>query len=329
MKLLRQIIEEKGHVTIAQFMEIAMYDSVNGYYLTQEPIGKDADFITAPEVSQLFGEIIGIYCLEKWMELGSPKKFNLIELGPGRATLMLDLIRATKHVKAFAKALQIHLVDTNIRLVEVQRQRLKEYSPTWHKDISTIPTNEPMIIIANEFFDCLPINRYIKRKNDWYEQVVSLMPKEGDFCFSYLPTLALFNETMNLEHPNAKDGAIVEICYPAQKLIRDFADKFAQQNGVMLIIDYGYDLDSLNRVAYNGSLQAVKEHKFHPVLNNIGRADITAHVDFFELKKTAIANFCFCSETITQGEFLKKYGINLRAKMLKKMQAQNNQLKLI
>ena len=318
MKILRELIETKGHATIAQFMEIAMYDSAQGYYIGHDPIGKEADFITAPEISQLFGEMIGIYCVKAWNDLGSPNEFNLIELGPGRATLMLDLIRATKHVKDFSEARSIHLVDKNKRLIETQRKRLLGNRVSWHSDISTLPKDKPLIIIANEFFDCLPINRYVKRKNYWNEQVVSIMPKQEELCFSFIPVLAHFSEQLNYEYPNAKEGAIVEICYPAQQIIRDIAAIFKGQLGRMLIIDYGYDYNNKTRKAFNGSLQAIKNHNFHPLLSDIGRSDITAHVDFFTIKQTAEANYCQTKGTITQKKFLEEQGIFLRAGILKK-----------
>lgn len=318
MKLLRELIETKGHATIAQFMDIAMYDSSQGYYIGHNPIGKESDFITAPEISQLFGEMIGVYCVKAWNELGCPKEFNLVELGPGKATLMLDLIRATKHVEKFSQGRSIHLVDKNKRLIEIQRKRLLENKASWHGDVSTLPKDKPLIIIANEFFDCLPINRYIKRNNNWNEQVVSILPKQEEFCFSFIPVLAHFSDSLNHEYPNAKEGAVIEICYPAQQIIRDIASIFQTQPGAMLIIDYGYDYNNKTRKAFNGSLQAIQNHKFHPLLSDIGRADITAHVDFFVIKQTAEANFCATKGVISQRKFLEEQGIFIRAQALKK-----------
>jgi NADH dehydrogenase [ubiquinone] 1 alpha subcomplex assembly factor 7 len=318
MKILRELIEEKGHVTVAQFMELAMYDRVNGYYITQEPIGKNADFITAPEISQLFGEMIGLYCIEKWIQMGKPKAFNLVELGPGRATLMMDLIRATKMQEDFAQAMHIHLVETNRRLITVQREKLRGNKVIWHENISSLPSDKPLIIIANEFFDCLPISRFIKKKDNWHEQIISLLSTQDEYYFSHIPASLELSDSLNIEHPNARDGAIVEICYPAQQIIRHIAQILQKQPGFLLIVDYGYDFENKNRMAYDGSLQAVKNHKFHPVLSDIGRVDLTAHVDFYEIKKTARANFCYCSSTITQREFLINYGILMRAEMLSK-----------
>lgn len=318
MHEIRQLITEKGSISIAKFMEVAMYDKHHGYYINSNPIGKDGDFITAPEISQLFGEMIGIHCVEKWIRMGKPAKFNLVELGPGKGTLMMDCLRATKHLSDFFQALNVHLVDTNQTLIELQKQTLKGYKVSWHNDISTIPTNLPLIIIANEFFDCLPINRYIKNQGRWYEQHVSIIPRAEEFCLTQIPTDSTFSESLSLEHPNSKHGAIVEICYPAVKIMQQLASIFKKTPGSILIIDYGYDYDPLVRKSYHGSLQAVKDHKFHPIFSNISRTDLTAHVDFFALKMTASTNFCKTLGTITQREFLQNLGINIRAANLKK-----------
>jgi SAM-dependent MidA family methyltransferase len=318
MHELRQLIKENGSISIYQFMEVAMYDKNHGYYINANPIGKDGDFITAPEISQLFGEMIGLYCVEKWIKMREPAKFNLVELGPGRGTLMADCLRATKHIINFSQAINIHLVETNIKLIELQKKALKGHKVYWHNEVSTIPTDLPLIIIANEFFDCLPINRYIKNQGRWYEQHVSIIPKAEEFCLTQIPTDINFSQSLSLEHPNSNHGAVIEICYPAIKIIQQLANIFKKTPGSILIIDYGYDYDPLIRKSYNGSLQAVKDHNFHPIFSDISRADLTAHVDFFALKVTASSNFCSTIGTVTQREFLQKLGIDIRAQNLKK-----------
>ncbi len=318
MKLLRQLIQEHGHINIAQFMEIAMYDYVNGYYINKLPVGKDADFITAPEVSQLFGEIIGINCVNVWMRMGMPSRFSLVELGPGKGTMMADILRAVKNVEGFKDGFNVHLVERNKQLKEIQEETLKSYKVQWHENILSLPKDVPLIIVANEFFDCLPINQYIKIGDSWHEQVISLMPKLEEFCFATIPALSHFSESLNIEHPNTRHGSRIEICYPAHNIIRQVAEIFKSTQGSLLIIDYGYDIDPKLRKDYNGTLQAVKNHKYHPVLSDIGNVDLTAHVDFNALKQTALANFCNVSEILTQKEFLVKNGIILRAEILKK-----------
>ena len=315
---IRQAIEDYGSITIAQFMSEAMYNLKEGYYINNNPIGRGGDFITSPEISQLFGEMLGIYVVDSWIKLGSPAKFNLVELGPGRATLMDDLLRATKHVKDFHQALNIHFVETNTRLIEVQEQRLKSYNLPcfWHNSVYSLANDLPLIILANEFFDCLPINQYIRNKDIWYERSVTLNSQEFDIIKTPVPYS--LTESLNNDHPNSADLSIVEICYPAIEIIQHLANIFKKTPGYMLAIDYGYDIDPLQRKSYNYTLQAVKNHKYHPIFSDIGRADLTAHVDFFALKQSALANDCQISGSITQGKFLQNLGIHIRADRLKK-----------
>lgn len=316
MKHIRQIIEESGSITIAQFMELAMYDAKYGYYINNNPIGKDADFITAPEISQLFGEMIGVYCLDTWIKLGKPLKFNLVELGAGRGTLMTDVLRATKHVKGFHEAINIHLVETNNYLRGVQKEALKHHNVIWHQDVYTIPNNVPLIIVANEFFDCLPINQYVRNYNGWQEFSVSIMPKSEEFFLMKTPIMSHFSESLTKEYPKSKYGSILEICYPAVTIMQHLASILNKAQGSFLIIDYGYYYNPLERVYFNGTLQGVKNHKFNPIFSDIGRADLTAHVDFYALKECALANFCHVQEVVNQREFLLKMGIEFRAQQL-------------
>ncbi len=316
MKNIRQIIEESGSITIAQFMEFAMYDAKHGYYVNKNPIGKDADFITAPEVSQLFGEMVGVYCVDKWMKLGKPKKINLVELGPGRGTLMMDALRATKHVKGFHEAINIHLVETNNYLREAQRELLKNYKINWYHEVYAIPDNIPLIIIANEFFDCLPINQYIRHENGWQECSVSIMPKGEEFFLMHTPILAHFSESLTKEYPKSKYGSIVEICYPAISIMQQLASLLNKAGGYLLAIDYGYYHDPLERIHFNGTLQGIKNHQFNPIFSDIGYSDLTAHVDFYALKQCALVNFCSVKEIVTQRDFLLKMGVEFRAEQL-------------
>jgi NADH dehydrogenase [ubiquinone] 1 alpha subcomplex assembly factor 7 len=314
---IRKTIEENGSITVAQFMEMAMYNSHNGYYVNNNPIGKNADFITAPEISQLFGEMIGLYCADIWVKMGKPFQFNLVELGPGHGTLMKDLLRATKHIEGFHQGCNVHLVDTNQQLIKIQKQTLTPYRIKWHKDISNLPTDLPLIIVANEFFDCLPINQYIRQQQLWYQQSIAIMPKVEELFFIQTPLMPHFREHLSYEHPNSKHGSIIELCYPAIEIIQQISNYFKKTSGCLLAIDYGYDLDPKTRTAYNSTLQSIKNHKFHPIFSDIGRADLTAHVDFFALRQTALANFAKAAHTITQAEFLQNLGIKLRAEILK------------
>lgn len=315
---IRQEIEKNGAISVAQFMNEAMYNIHEGYYINNDPLGKNGDFITAPEISQLFGEMLGIYCVDQWHKMGSPIKFNLVELGPGRATLMEDMLRATKHVKGFHQALNIHLVDRNKRLITIQKNKLSPYKLplTWHDKVNSLPNELPLIILANEFFDCLPINQYVRFQNIWHEQVIILNGTE--FSFGRSPISSQLKESLKIEHPNSQDYSVVELCYPAIEIMQILADKIKKASGLLLIIDYGYDINPLHRNSYISSLQAVKNHQFYPVFSDIGRVDLTAHVDFFALKQSALVNGLKVEGNFTQGDFLQSLGISFRAELLKK-----------
>jgi len=315
---LRQAIEENGFITIAQFMNEAMYNIHEGYYINYDPIGKSKDFITSPEISQLFGEMIGIYCADLWIKMNKPAKFYLVELGPGHATLMDDLLRATKNIEGFHEACEINFVEKNNRLIKIQQDKLSKYNipKNWYKNIYELPNDLPIIMFANEFFDCLPINQYIKIKDTWHEQTVSL--NDTEFSLSYMPISFQLNESLNAEYVHAKNRAIVEVCYPAIEIIQHITNMFQKTPGSLLIIDYGYNHKSIERTAFISTLQAVKNHKYHPIFSDIGRADLTAHVDFNALKQSALANNSLTNDAITQREFLTQLGIILRAELLKR-----------
>lgn len=310
MQLIIDLIHKKGAITVAEFMEIAMYQPEQGYYINCNPLGKDGDFITSPEISQLFGEIIGIYVADTWLKLGAPKLFHLIELGPGKGTLMFDLLRATKHVDGLHQAMQIHLVERNHYLAKVQKKALSNLRVTWHKTLDSIQLNAPIIIIANEFFDCLPINQYIKLQNKWYERLITL--KGSNYCF----TTSDISTEIGI-HPHAKESDILEICYAASDMIKYISKILKQNSGHALIIDYGYYYDPSNRKIYGETLQAIKNHKFHSFFQDVGKADLTAHVDFTNLKQVALENNILVNGPLSQQEFLITYGINIRAEILK------------
>lgn len=314
---IRQALDEKGHITIPEFISEAMYNIHEGYYIKTDPIGKTGDFITAPEISQLFGEMIGVYSADLWIKMGQPKEFNLVELGPGHGTLMDDLLRSTKNVPGFHQACRVHFVEKNKRLIQVQKSKLSKYKIpfNWHQNVYNLPNDLPMIVIANEFFDCLPINQYIKIDNQWFEQAIAL--NNTEFSFIQIPINLDLSISLDNDHPNAKSWDIIEICYPALEIIQHFAKLFQYIPGSMLIIDYGYDEDPKTRKNYNSTLQAIKDHKFHPIFQDIGRADITAHVDFLALRQSSIINQCLSTKSVTQREFLLNLGIALRAEILK------------
>ena len=291
--------------TVAQFMQDAMYDKNCGYYISGDPIGKERDFITAPEISQLFGEMIGIYCANAWIQMGSPAKFNLVELGPGRATLMKDLLRATKNIEGFTKACKIHLVETNKAHIEIQKDCL---DATWHNCISSLPKDFPTLVIANEFFDCLPIHQYIFENKEWHERYID------NEKFTQALTSPDLNNSLCQEYPKAKNGDIIEISYQTKEIVKNLCNLLKETTGSMLIIDYGYETND----KYISTLQAIKNHKYSSIFKDIGKTDLTAHVNFSAIKKEALLSGCEVSGTFAQGEFLNSLGIKLRAEILKR-----------
>ena len=309
MKHIKDLIKHNGPIKVSKFMEIALYHPVYGYYVTGHPLGKTGDFVTAPEISQLFGEMLGVYSVDRWMKIGEPIKFNLVELGPGRGTLMMDLLRATKHVSGFHQAMQIHLVESNRNLIKAQKDLLKGFEVTWHQEIYSLPKKYPLIIIANEFFDCLPINQYIKENGLWYERLVDLN-NDGDLFF----IKSITNEISSF---NQEDGSVIEASPSSIKIMQHLLSLINKASGNMLIVDYGYTENPFSRKYCLETLQAIKNHKFHSIFEDIGRADLTAHVNFFSLREEATKSSCKTS-MMTQGEFLQNLGINIRAEILKK-----------
>lgn len=303
------LINQGGPIPLDAFMDIALGHPEYGYYRTRDPLGQRGDFVTAPEISQMFGELIGLWCIDMWQKLGSPPSFNLIEFGPGRGTLMADALRATKIVPAFATAANVTFVETSPTLRAEQKKHVPD--ARWIDHSSDLPPG-PSLIIANEFFDALPIRQFQKTVNGWIERCVRLSASSTDskpdfeFCLSDKvcdPTL--LSSTVR----GAPDGSIAEICPLGQQIARDLAGHLAKAPGAALIIDYGYA-----RSSPGDTFQALKNHAYVPPLADPGEADLTAHVDFAALTQAASAATSY--GTVDQGAFLKALGIDARAGVL-------------
>jgi NADH dehydrogenase [ubiquinone] 1 alpha subcomplex assembly factor 7 len=295
-----------GAVSVAGFMEIAL-TGPGGYYTRQDPLGTDGDFITAPEISQMFGELIGLWCVDCWARLGKPGRFNLIELGPGRGALMADALRAAKLAPDFLAALDLHLVEVNAALIEAQRERLAAFKPVWHATIDGLPPG-PAIILANEFFDALPIHQFEMTEAGWRERVVT--GSQGNFAFALAapgPAISLIRPA----HHRAKPGENAEISPASLEIVAKIAGRLRQFAGAALVIDYGPAASALG-----ASLQAVKDHRFHNPLQDIGNADLTAHVDFAALADAARLQAARVFGPATQRDFLLALGIEARAAQL-------------
>lgn len=329
---IRKAVGKQGYIYLDELMRMAMSSSANSYYRSKQPLGSEADFITSPEISQMFGEMIGLWCLREWERLGKPNPVNLLELGPGRGLLMRDLLRATKNVSGFHDALQIQMLEINPKLIKEQQEQLTEFNAasnncavSWIDSVSRV-ANLPTIVIANEFFDALPIRQYIKVKKEWHEVALVIDPVDGMLKFDKRPMMPrLLVGQVVLEHLKARDGAVIEESPESIEIIQIIAEHIRKFSGSALVIDYGYDLPPLlrNDNQYMGTLQAVKRHKFTPVLGSLGDADLSAHVDFHALGQAAKARYVEAGKVKLQGDFLKRMGIGIR---LKDLQEKNPEL---
>jgi NADH dehydrogenase [ubiquinone] 1 alpha subcomplex assembly factor 7 len=291
-------------------MELALQHPEHGYYRVRKPIGREGDFITAPEISQMFGEMIGVWCAEAWRSLGKPDPFALIELGPGKGTMMRDVLRATSNVGGFHDAKKLYLIDSDKALRETQRENLHGCDPLYVQDIAHVAPM-PALILANEFFDALPVRQFEMTFQGWAERMVTVA--NDALAVTLRPLQESEWPLIPAAIREAKPGAVAEISPEAQAIMRDLARHLATQKGAILVVDYGYVA-----MPGNATLQAVANHKHADLFDRPGEVDLTAHVDFTILAEAARVAGLRVSNVIGQGEFLKNLGIEIRADMLKK-----------
>jgi NADH dehydrogenase [ubiquinone] 1 alpha subcomplex assembly factor 7 len=309
--LIGEIIVETGPMSLETYMGLALTHPVHGYYASKMPLGASGDFITAPEISQIFGELIGLWCIAVWRAMGRPQPFCLAELGPGRGSLMVDALRAARIAPDFLAALDLHLVETSAVLAEQQRAALQasRVRPTWHKTIAELPAG-PAIILANEFFDCLPVRHFVRGQDGWHERLVGL-DGEGRLCFGLAPDPEPGLEAM--AGPGHTLNQVLEAGFAAARVMEWLAARLAAQGGALLILDYGYDTRPCG-----DTLQAVKRHRFADPLRDPGEADLTAQVDFRGLARAARAAGAVVHGPVPQGEWLTRLGIHGRAATLRR-----------
>jgi len=307
---LRARIRRDGPLPVDQYMAACLTDPEHGYWRRAASIGTDGDFITAPEISQIFGELIGMWCAVVWQGLGRPAPLRLVELGPGRGTLLHDALRAARKVPGFSDALSVHLVEISSTLRETQRDLLVEGSPPaalgikWHETLDDVPEG-PAIIIANEFLDALPVRQAVLHDSTWRERVVDV-DADGALRFALGPaTLDMRGETSGT--PN--DGDIVEMRPGESRLLAQLARR--SEPVVALFIDYG-PLDA----TIGDTLQGVRRHRYVDPLSTPGSADLTAHVQFARLARQAHAAGLATDGPMLQAEFLGRLGIAERAARL-------------
>jgi len=300
---LRGLIRAGGPLRVERYMEIALWHPQWGYYATHSPVGARGDFVTAPEISQVFGELIGLWLADFWQRSGAPDPVIVCELGPGKGTLMADLLRAAATVPTFRRAIRVHLVETSATLRAVQADGLRAATPTWHESLATVPAG-PLLFVANEFLDALPIRQFERQVDGWHERCVGLDAR-GDLTLAANPTPA----TEELDAWPV--GSVAERRPAARSLARDLGQRLAQHGGAALFIDYGYFPP-----APGDTLQAVARHQRHAPLRDPGAADLTAHVDFADFATAASAAGARAWGPVSQARFLKALGIEIRARHL-------------
>ena len=292
---LARLIDTAGPVSVAHYMAEANAH----YYGTRDPLGAAGDFTTAPEISQMFGEFVGLWLADLWQRAGEPDNACYVELGPGRGTLAADALRAM--ARAGLKP-PVHFVETSPVLREAQRERVR--NAHWHDDCSTLPDGAPLLIVANEFFDALPVRQLIATDQGWHELLVT---HEGG-CFSRVP-----GPLIPAPLAKAEPGTIVETSPASASILRELARRLSTQSGAALIVDYGHE-----RSGTGDTLQAVERHGFADPWQRPGTRDLTAHVDFSALRRAAEGEGARAFGPVTQGEWLTRMGIDVRSTLLAK-----------
>lgn len=303
---IKELIKSSGPMPVWRYMELCLMHPRHGYYLSRDPLGREGDFTTAPEVSQMFGELLGLWAASVWKAIGSPSLLRLIELGPGRGTMMADALRAMRVLPPLYQALSVHLVEINPVLREKQKAALSGVrNIAWHDTIDDVPDG-PSVIFANEYFDVLPIHQMVKRETGWHERTVEIDGNgKLEFGAAAEPTPRLDVLLPPLVRA-APVGAVFEWRPDAE--IMKIASRVRDQDGAALIIDYGH-----LRSDAGDTFQAIARHSFTDPLKNPGQADVTAHVDFQALVRAAEDIGARVHGPVPQGEFLKRLGIETRA----------------
>lgn len=310
MNIISQIFKDKKSLPLNTFIDKALYNKKYGYYSKKNPIGARGDFITAPLISELFGEMLGIWCIAFWEKLGKPRNINIVELGPGEGSLCMTLIKVFSRFKMFNDAFEIKLLEKSKFLRKIQEKKITSKKVEWIKSTEKIKSR-PTIFIANEFFDALPIKQFVLKKDIWYERFVKYINEEK---------LIFHDKKANLDNLNylvrlglTKKQKIIEFPIEAIKYLKSISKIIMKQDGGMICFDYGY-----KKIKMSNSLQSVKKHNYSKILSNVGNSDITHHINF-NLFSKIIKNLGLHLEGITeQGIFLQKMGIIQRANILTK-----------
>jgi SAM-dependent MidA family methyltransferase len=302
-----ELIALQGPISVAQYMTLALHDAQNGYYATRDPFG--ADFITAPEISQMFGEILGLWCVQSWHQQGRPKGSRLVELGPGRGTLMADLLRVLRRVPEFDP--EIVLIEASPVLQNLQEKTLLNSgaTPQWKTHFDESLGDRPLFLLANEFFDALPIRQYVRTERGWCERMVVL--KDGELAFALAPVVTPA-ASIPPDREAAPEGGVYEISHAAIAPAEEIGRIVEARGGAALMLDYGYGV----KAGFGDTLQAVGANRFADVLADPGRHDLSAHVDFAALLDAGRRGGAAVYGPCPQGEFLVRLGLAERTEQL-------------
>lgn len=296
---LKAQIKKNGPMTVFEFMTQALYHPQKGYYAQKIPIGKSGDYITAPEMTQVFGEIIALWFIDLWQKAHQPELFHLVEIGPGRGTLMIDILRTFQALKVPLTKMTVHLIEVSSTLKAEQQYKFSDlpYRFFWHQDFSTLPKNQGFCcLIANEFWDALPLQQFTQINDEWIERCIDIHKDE----FIFIPQ---------------EKTAIREISPMMPCMVSQIADHLKINSGAALFFDYGYDRAN----ATGDTLQALFHHQHVSPLTHVGQADLTHHVNFHQLKTLFKQENVWVEGPISQGEFLKQNGLELRTEQLCKI----------
>ncbi len=300
-EIFRRLIRTNGPISLSQFIG----ESNARYYAGKDPLGKGGDFVTAPEISQMFGELIGLWLADMWIAAGRPQPVQYVELGPGRGTLAKDVLRSAKR---YGLEPTVHFVEGSPALREIQQATLEKV--TFHDDLTSVPEDAPMLLVANELFDALPVRQLVRSAHGWRERMVGL---EGD-KFVFVAGDQPMDAAVPSDWQQASQGTLIETCPGAAAVMQEIAARLAGQGGAALLIDYGH-----TELRGGSTLQAVRGHKKVDPLAMPGEADLTAHVDFETLARIARSKDVRCLGTVPQGQWLTALGIDMRAEALARM----------
>ena len=308
---IKRLVRADGPLRLDRYMELCLAHPEHGYYRTRDPFGRDGDFVTAPEVSQMFGELIGVWCVDAWDAAGQPPRLQVVELGPGRGTLMMDVARTLSSIASFQTDLTVHMVETSPVLTALQQETLAAASMEvcWHESLADVP-NGPSVFIANEFFDALPVRQFEYRSQAWFERVVGLT-SDGDLTLGLAPGASDISDFMPPALPPS-NGDVWEYAPSCRDIARTLAGRLSS-GGAALIIDYGHVASG-----FGDTVQAISAHQPVAVTHRPGECDLTAHVDFADLVQTLQRAGAEAWSAITQGAFLRSMGVEARADALKR-----------